>query len=614
MEENTKRAKQEKCCAALSPNFIPDEIIDDILSRLPVESLMRFKSVCKSWCDKIGDPHFIRMHLNRATREASNYSHFFVKTSTTLHFVDLESFRKAKLVLPFEKTSIKKVQLVDTCNGLVCLSLGSRLTYLWNPATRDCRQLPIEFHRSGYYTPYLGFGYEPTSDEYKVVRLIYGSNYRKHELIESNLYTLGTNSWKKLEIGSHPYASGFYGHGSWLQLSHALGKRSIHWIIYGSDWTKIAAFDLKDEMFREVSCLPRGMDDEIDWGHGLHALEGCLAVACNRRSGTDIWVMQDYGSENSWTKMFSLTRSDFGDYKYFCNLELWKNSHLVVHSEKSLLLIDIINKRKIGELRINRPHSRTTYTETLVSPRVAGRINEGIEVEPMGTHNGVREVFSEDQSVQELELQLREMQSDMRWLRAMLQQLNQQMGLPDSFPPPPQVRVKSCNAISFVVRVEAYVTERVELGTQVELMGTHNAVREVLGKEHPSQVMCLGFEPYPRHAFGTPRSGNSTATITAMSHSQLQQRFQGIKLQLQELRSDMVWMRAMLQQLGQQMGLPDLFPPPPPVQSHELVVTPVLGADDPYPTPEVSLLDSLSGTASSQTPARGNEKGKGKNN
>ncbi|KAL5861784.1 hypothetical protein ACOSQ4_003080 [Xanthoceras sorbifolium] len=48
----------------LSRGF-PVEIVVEILSKLPVKSLLRFKSACKPWCALFGDRKFIEMHLSK---------------------------------------------------------------------------------------------------------------------------------------------------------------------------------------------------------------------------------------------------------------------------------------------------------------------------------------------------------------------------------------------------------------------------------------------------------------------------------------------------------------------------------------------------------------------
>lgn len=46
----------------MNPTFSHDLIVE-ILLRLPIKSLLRFKCVCKSWLSFISDPHFVKSHL-----------------------------------------------------------------------------------------------------------------------------------------------------------------------------------------------------------------------------------------------------------------------------------------------------------------------------------------------------------------------------------------------------------------------------------------------------------------------------------------------------------------------------------------------------------------------
>uniref|UniRef100_K4D590 F-box domain-containing protein n=1 Tax=Solanum lycopersicum TaxID=4081 RepID=K4D590_SOLLC len=47
----------------------PEEILVNILTRLPVKSLVRFKCVSKFWITLISDPYFTKKHLNRARND-----------------------------------------------------------------------------------------------------------------------------------------------------------------------------------------------------------------------------------------------------------------------------------------------------------------------------------------------------------------------------------------------------------------------------------------------------------------------------------------------------------------------------------------------------------------
>ncbi|KAM3198794.1 hypothetical protein P3L10_034459 [Capsicum annuum] len=50
---------------------LQEEIIMDILSRLPVQSLLRFKCVSKFWMTLISQPYFTTKHFNHAKHNQS---------------------------------------------------------------------------------------------------------------------------------------------------------------------------------------------------------------------------------------------------------------------------------------------------------------------------------------------------------------------------------------------------------------------------------------------------------------------------------------------------------------------------------------------------------------
>ena len=47
--------------------YLPREIVDEILSRLPIKSLLRFKTVAKSWNNTISTKEFVKAHLKNST-------------------------------------------------------------------------------------------------------------------------------------------------------------------------------------------------------------------------------------------------------------------------------------------------------------------------------------------------------------------------------------------------------------------------------------------------------------------------------------------------------------------------------------------------------------------
>ncbi|CAK9149571.1 unnamed protein product [Ilex paraguariensis] len=65
-ESDIKEA-MDLCC-----NYLPGDLMLDILSRLPVKSLMRFKCVSKTWCSLPHSAPFITMHLLNQNNNTSN--------------------------------------------------------------------------------------------------------------------------------------------------------------------------------------------------------------------------------------------------------------------------------------------------------------------------------------------------------------------------------------------------------------------------------------------------------------------------------------------------------------------------------------------------------------
>ncbi|KAF8414200.1 hypothetical protein HHK36_002200 [Tetracentron sinense] len=151
---------------------LPSEIIVDILSRLPVKSLLRFRCVCKSWCAIVSDPHFVKMHLNRAT-EIGN-TNLILTSGAKLYSLDCDE--PTQFDLPF-MTELLSIAVLGSCNGLVCLSdyanFGN-ISYIWNPDTREYKKLPNPPSKDGrliFGFSILGFGHNAITDEFKLVRV-----------------------------------------------------------------------------------------------------------------------------------------------------------------------------------------------------------------------------------------------------------------------------------------------------------------------------------------------------------------------------------------------------------------------------------------------------------
>ncbi|ESR50693.1 hypothetical protein CICLE_v10033794mg [Citrus x clementina] len=164
---------------------LPTDINMDILSRLSVKCLLRFKCVSKSFCSLIDSQEFIKIHLKRSIETSSNLSLILSGTPASIlpsscywdgkiFSASLDSLNLGlELDHPF-KNCKGETLMIDSCNGLIALQNDENDIALWNPATKEHVMLP-EFWsdlKDNVYVVFDGFGYDAVNDDYKVVRLI----------------------------------------------------------------------------------------------------------------------------------------------------------------------------------------------------------------------------------------------------------------------------------------------------------------------------------------------------------------------------------------------------------------------------------------------------------
>ncbi|XP_048561113.1 F-box/LRR-repeat protein At2g43260-like [Triticum urartu] len=180
--------------------YLPLELVAaHILLRLPVETLLRFRCVCKAWRDAVDDASFRRAHLRRQ-KPCLLISPQIVKTlpgevttgglylwlwgesqkeeATLVHAMSGPSFLPRAAAGPWEVAAHDLAH----CDGLVLVPAYSAV-HLLNPATRRAVTLPPSLHRPhvvgrpraiGHQA--LGLGLDPRSNAYKVARFSYRSS------------------------------------------------------------------------------------------------------------------------------------------------------------------------------------------------------------------------------------------------------------------------------------------------------------------------------------------------------------------------------------------------------------------------------------------------------
>ncbi|KAJ4977640.1 hypothetical protein NE237_008420 [Protea cynaroides] len=265
------------------------------------------------------------------------------------------------------------LRIVGSCNGLLCLNdVNWNYLYLLNPATKEYKRLTYPTYDVCFTWSIFGFGYNPKTDEYKVVMISY---YRIEQSIHGDVYvyTLGTNpSWRS--IGPMECYIGYPG--------HALINGAIHWMASDTaGFTMVLiSFDFRDEKFRELSLPEIFRQKGIKYHLKLVELGGFLSLYCHKdERNFEIWVMKNYGDEHSWTKVFSVAHPDLSQFwGSFRPLVILKKDEVLCGSDFELFIIDVV-KNKIQILHSGEWYDSgiEMYFESLVSLRADGGTDLG---------------------------------------------------------------------------------------------------------------------------------------------------------------------------------------------------------------------------------------------
>ncbi|OMO69415.1 hypothetical protein COLO4_29072 [Corchorus olitorius] len=303
---------------------LPEEICMEILERLPVRSLIRFKAICKSWKSLISTPNFSDRHFDRSVASSNKLGiiltkeyKFSVPNQCVISFHTLNFSPTSFGTLNFSPTSLvgttfiehwligcKKAKSIGWCRGI--LLLGVDCSYykllLWNPSTRESKEIPdppYPLEYEGISASALGYDYNVKS--HKIV-LIYKKRGCENCI---SVYTLKTNLWTSVDLDTdHKVAN-------YDIFPITLVNGAPHWVIkhgdvYGEDCDnihhEIEYFDFAVNNFLVVP-----QPGEYDSPPELYDTGGehlCIGYETYEVDGIklEIWVMKRYGVKDSWSK------------------------------------------------------------------------------------------------------------------------------------------------------------------------------------------------------------------------------------------------------------------------------------------------------------------------
>ncbi|CAI9100453.1 OLC1v1037563C1 [Oldenlandia corymbosa var. corymbosa] len=237
----------------------PDELMLEILTRLPGKQLGKCKCVCKSWQSLIGGPVFMDIYRNRQRRlilysalrpRESLYSRLSCFSSTLGRLK--ESTEEFSCL---SELQIKPFYCTQAVNGLMCIIENDCRISVYNICTGQLMSVPEPNDCGSDTRSTFHFGYDPVSKVYKLIRLMCSGNSRLTQVEVINLRPSNSSAtWRKLDNDACDLSDFRY-----LVSQFLFTDDGFLWFLSGLD--SLFSFDLNKEKFKRIK-LPEGIRDE----------------------------------------------------------------------------------------------------------------------------------------------------------------------------------------------------------------------------------------------------------------------------------------------------------------------------------------------------------------
>ncbi|XP_076922549.1 putative F-box protein At1g47790 [Bidens hawaiensis] len=308
-------------------DYICSDLLFEIFKKLPPKSIIRFRSLSKYWHSRLISPEFLHDHRLQSSKYPPKFltKHLSSRDSCCNEFKYIYTLHSGDQLLidpghaysripgvefPYSRLT---TEVVGSCNGILCLR-NNKSVSLWNFSIR--RRIIVS-HWKSCVQEAIGFGFDPITDDYKIVSV----SYNKHALGENNalLYSLKTDSWRAIPSPS----TRFYN----VMTQACLFNGILHWVVEGfltepspeGPTRFILTFNLSSHVFGHIVLPKRWKIRQLITIHGRLAVVYWIGVGKWRIRVVGSWSMVlDFEGPAAEDVMMSvlqpITKSDFVAY------------------------------------------------------------------------------------------------------------------------------------------------------------------------------------------------------------------------------------------------------------------------------------------------------------
>lgn len=185
------------------------DIIMEILKRLPMKSLLQFWCVSKAWNALISPLEFVKLHLNCHSK-LDNKVMTYSSLNLIINYMSLfsitenkqSSFRK---FITYDRSVLipeGRFEFLGSCNGLFRFRAKLYRVIIWNPSSNGNLKTTPNVWQLGYKSIF-GLGNDEHNDDYNVVYAYYADNGDENVVL---VYSFKHGTWKRIE---REFSSGF---------------------------------------------------------------------------------------------------------------------------------------------------------------------------------------------------------------------------------------------------------------------------------------------------------------------------------------------------------------------------------------------------------------------
>ncbi|KAD4584135.1 hypothetical protein E3N88_21736 [Mikania micrantha] len=205
-----------------------EDLLIEILHRLPIVSILRFKSVSKHWRSLLSQHNLIRLMYGTGLFVGNLFIPYDAVENRSSRFRTLDFYPDQR-----------RFKIVQSCNGLLlcCSDVGHshvRDYFVVNPTTKQCVMIPPVIRGMDVVTSvrFMGLAFHQTSCvNYKVICIYRDTQY--DERLQVQIYSSDTGKWKStldeyIWVSYYtPFSGGVYWNGSFLWAPSSVGPKYL---------------------------------------------------------------------------------------------------------------------------------------------------------------------------------------------------------------------------------------------------------------------------------------------------------------------------------------------------------------------------------------------------